>query len=96
MLTLYGNPFSPNSRKVHWALEELGLPYEYKTLDLIRAREQKRESYLLLNPNGRVPTLVDDDFVLYESNAILWYVSDKFGAGRLVPEDLRERARVGQ
>jgi glutathione S-transferase len=93
MVTLYGHPYSPNSRKVHWALEELGAPYEFRTIDLPR-REQKQPDYLRLNPNGRVPTLVDGDFVLYESNAILRYLADKLG--KLLPDPPHLRALVDQ
>jgi glutathione S-transferase len=99
MITLYAHPTSPNSRKVHWALEEMGVPYNYKNVDL-RTREQKKPEFLKLNPNGRVPVLVDGDgdngFVLYESNAILWYLADKFGRGQIVPEDVAERAHIDQ
>jgi glutathione S-transferase len=93
MVTLYGHPYSPNARKVHWALEELGTPYHYRTIDLPR-REQKQPEYLRLNPNGRVPTLVDGDFVLYESNAILRYLADKLG--QLMPGPAHQRALVDQ
>jgi glutathione S-transferase len=95
MLTLYAHPHSPNSRKVHWALEELGVPYTYQTVDLLK-REQKDPGFMRLNPNGRVPVLDDDGFILWESNAILWYVADKFGRGVIVPEDVRERSHIDQ
>jgi glutathione S-transferase len=95
MITLYGNPYSPNTRKVHWALEEMGTPYTYRLVDLAK-REQKSHEYMQLNPNGRVPTLDDDGFILWESNAILWYVADKLGRGVIVPEDVRERALIDQ
>ena len=95
MITLYGSPSSSNSRKVHWALEELGVPYTYQSVDLFK-REQKAPDFLKLNVNGRVPVIDDDGFVLHESNAILWYVADKFGRGVIVPEDVRERAHIDQ
>jgi glutathione S-transferase len=99
MITLHANPYSPNSRKVHFALEEMGAPYVYKTVNLPK-REQKQPEFLRLNPNGRVPVIVDGEgdngLVLYESNAILWYLADKFGRGRLVPEDVAERALIDQ
>lgn len=91
MITLHGHPFSPNSRKVHWALEEMGAPYVYKTVSL-PTREQKSPEFLRLNPNGRVPVMVDGDFTLYESNAILWYLADKYDHGHTVPDDIAERA----
>jgi len=95
MLTLHANPHSPNSRKVHWALEEMGAPYTYQLVDLGK-REQKEPPFLKLNPNGRVPVLDDDGFILYESNAILWYLADKLGRGVIVPEDIKERALIDQ
>jgi glutathione S-transferase len=95
MITLHGHPFSPNSRKVHWALEEMGAPYRYQTVNLA-AREQKSPEFLQLNPNGRVPVLDDDGFLLYESNAILWYLADKYDHGHTVPDDVRERALIDQ
>lgn len=95
MIKLYGHPYSLNARKVHVALEEIGATYEYKTVDL-QAGAQKQAEYLKLNPNGRVPTVDDDGFVLWESNAILWYVADKYGQGKLVPTDYKQRALVDQ
>jgi glutathione S-transferase len=95
MLTLYASPHSANSRKVYWALEEVGANFEYRTVDL-RKGEQKDPAYLKLNPNGRVPTLDDGGFVLWESNALLWYVADKYGQGHLVPNDFGERALIDQ
>ena len=65
MLNLHGHPYSHNSRKIHWALEEMGAEYQYKTVDLMTG-EQKNESFLLMNPNGRVPVLQHDDIVIYE------------------------------
>jgi len=95
MLTVYGHPFSPNTRKVRWALEEADVAYEFKQVDLIK-REQKTPEFLKLNPNGRVPVLDDDGFILWESNAILWYVGDKLGRGTIVPEDVKLRAYIDQ
>lgn len=95
MIILYGSPYSPNSRKVHWLLEEIGAPYRYESLDLM-AGHQKRPEYLRMNPNGRVPTIDDDGLVLWESNAILWYLADKLGRGKVVPEDVPTRAHVDQ
>lgn len=74
MLKLYGFSMSPNTRRALFALEEHGLPYEMVAVDLMKG-EQKAPAYLALNPTGRVPTLVDGDFVLWESNAILEYLA---------------------
>jgi glutathione S-transferase len=76
MITLYHTPQSRSAR-ARWMLEELGVPYEVKKIDLA-AGEQKRPEYLRLNPNGTVPTLVDGDFVLFESAAIVQHLADKF------------------
>jgi glutathione S-transferase len=74
MLKLHGFPMSPNTRRALFALEEHGAAYELVTVNLM-AGEQKTPAYLALNPTGRVPTLVDGDFVLWESNAILEYLA---------------------
>ena len=75
-MKLYTNLFSPNARKVHAVASELRIELETQTLDL-RAGEQRTAEYLALNPNGKVPTLVDGDTVLWESNAILCYLAGK-------------------
>lgn len=87
---------TPNNVKVLIALEELGLPYETRALKLSE-NEQKEPWYLRLNPNGRTPTIVDKengDFAVFESGAILLYLAEK--AGRMLPEDRKERSRVVQ
>jgi glutathione S-transferase len=75
-MKLYTNLFSPNARKVHAVATELGLDLETHTVDL-RAGEQRTPEYLALNPNGKVPTLVDGDTVMWESDAILCYLAGK-------------------
>lgn len=82
---------TPNSVKVLIALEELGLPYALKQVN-VRKGEQKNEAFLALNPNGKVPVLVDDGFVLTESAAILVYLAEK--TGKLSPQEAIGRARV--
>ena len=85
---------SPNVRKVLIALEELGLPYEIKWTD-ITAGEQFSDEYLQVNPNGKVPAIVDHDgpggrsIALFESAAILLYLAEK--TGRLLPADPARR-----
>jgi glutathione S-transferase len=93
MITLYGHPYSHNARKVHWALEELATPYEYATVDLMGGGH-KTADFLEMNPNGRVPVIHDGPLVLYESNAILWYLAEKSRA--LLPSDFAGRATVLQ
>jgi len=75
-MKLYTNLFSPNARKVHAVAHELGIELETQKVDL-RAGEQRAPEYLALNPNGKVPTLVDGDTVLWESNAIMCYLAGK-------------------
>jgi GST-like protein len=87
---------TPNGWKVSIALEELGLPYEVRPIALSR-NEQKEEWFLKLNPNGRIPVIIDhdhDDFVVFESGAILLYLAEK--TGKLLPSDPKARSRVVQ
>ncbi len=92
MLTVYA--FStPNSVKVPIALEELGLAYDLRPVN-IRAGAQKSADYLALNPNGKVPLLIDGDLVLAESGAILVHLAEK--TGHLLPVEPHLRARTFQ
>jgi len=95
MMTLY-TAATPNGHKVSIALEELGLPYTLRVLDLAAA-EQKQPWFLAINPNGRIPAIVDhtaQDFAVFESGAILIYLAEK--TGRLMPTDVKGRSRVIQ
>ncbi len=87
---------TPNGHKVSIALEELGLDYDYRVLDLGRL-EQKEAWFLAINPNGRIPAIVDHeagDFAVFESGAILVYLAEK--TGRLMPDQAKGRSRVLQ
>jgi GST-like protein len=87
---------TPNGHKVSIALEELGLRYTVRVVNLTRL-EQREPWFLELNPNGRIPVIVDrgaDDFVVFESGAILVYLAEK--TGRLMPADPKGRSRVMQ
>ncbi|RPD62373.1 glutathione S-transferase C-terminal-like protein [Lentinus tigrinus ALCF2SS1-7] len=78
--TLYSNQGGPNGWKVVMVLEELGLSYETIYLDLYK-EESKSPEFLKVNPNGRIPALIDhknDDFVIWESDAIMLYLVDKY------------------
>jgi glutathione S-transferase len=90
-MQLHDFAFSSNSRKVRALVYELGITVEPVTVDL-RKGAQRDPKFLALNPHGRVPVLVDDGFVLAESNAILAYLAGK--AGKLLPTTLRGRAEV--
>ncbi len=95
MIDLYTSA-TPNGWKASIALEELQLPYEVHAISLM-AGEQKEPEYVKLNPNGRIPTIVDrdeDDFAVFESGAILIYLAEK--AGSLLPSDRKGRSRVIQ
>jgi glutathione S-transferase len=91
VLKIWGRRNSINVQKVLWCCGELGLDYE--RIDAGGAFGLTRDpEYLALNPNGLVPTISDDGFVLWESNAIVRYLAARHGPGTLWPEDLRERA----
>ncbi|HYT86451.1 MAG TPA: glutathione S-transferase family protein, partial [Burkholderiales bacterium] len=91
MLKLWGRINSINVQKVLWALEELKVPYE-RTDAGLQFGVVNELFYRKMNPNGRVPTIEDDGLVLWESNAIVRYLSAKHGAGTLWPDDPRQRA----
>jgi GSH-dependent disulfide-bond oxidoreductase len=84
---------TPNGWKVSIALEEMGLPYEVRVIDFA-SNEQKADWYVRLNPNGRIPTLEDHGFVVFESGAILLYLAEK--TGEFLPPDVHGRSRVMQ
>jgi len=87
---------TPNGWKVSIALEELGLPYTVRPISL-GALEQKEEWFLKINPNGRIPAIIDHangDFVVFESGAILIYLAEK--TGKLLPSEPKARSRVLQ
>jgi len=91
MIDLYTAP-TPNGHKASVTLEELGLPYETHAINL-PANEQKEEWYLKLNPNGRIPVIVDreeDGFAVFETGAIMIYLAEK--TGRLMPTDPKGRS----
>jgi GST-like protein len=95
MIDLY-TAATPNGRKVSIVLEEMELPYELQVIDL-GAGDQKQPEYLRLNPNGRIPTIVDrdnDDFAVFESGAILWYLAEK--TGQFLPQNPKSRSEVLQ
>lgn len=94
-MTLYGGRTTRAGRCI-WMLEELSQPYHLHVVDF-RGGEHRSPEYLKLNPNGKVPTLVDGDLVLSESAAIVTYLGDRFPQAGLVPEPrTAERARYDQ
>lgn len=95
MIDFYTSP-TPNGWKVAMALEELALPYSVQYIDLASG-DQHAPDFLAMNPNGRIPVIVDrdvDDLVIFDSNAILFYLAEK--TGRLLPADGAARYDVVQ
>ncbi|WPN59504.1 glutathione S-transferase family protein [Pseudomonas sp. P9_31] len=95
MIDLY-TAATPNGHKVSIVLEELGLPYTVHALSFDK-KEQKSEDFLKINPNGRIPAIVDrahGDFAVFESGAILIYLAEM--TGKLLPQDPKGRSVVLQ
>jgi glutathione S-transferase len=87
---------TPNGWKASIMLEEVGLPYRVRAIDLGKL-EQKQDWFLAINPNGRIPAIVDHDegdFAVFESGAILIYLAEK--TGKLLPKDVKGRSRAIQ
>jgi glutathione S-transferase len=82
-IVLYHHPFSRAGTTV-WMLEELGLPYELRWVD-IQAGDQKKPEFLALNPMGKLPVITDGPVVVSESAAIAIYLGDRYSAGKLAP-----------
>lgn len=92
-MQFYYTPMSSATR-VHWALEEVGAPYEKIKIDLA-AGDQKKPEFLALNPNGKIPLLVVDGKPIFESLAILLFLSERFGVEKgLFPAEIAERAEA--
>jgi glutathione S-transferase len=92
-IKIHYHPFSTYSRRVRIALHEKQIPHELVAIDMV-ARKHREQPYLSLNPYGRVPTLEEDGFLLYESTAILNYLEATHPTPPLLPADVRSRALV--
>lgn len=95
MIDLYTAP-TPNGHKASCTLEALQIPYETQFVNISEG-DQKKPDFLAINPNGRIPAIVDrelDNFAVFESGAIMIYLAEK--AGRLLPTDVQGRSRVMQ
>src|SRR3954464_1654229 len=94
MLKIYGIPRSRAFRTL-WMAKELGLEYENVAVDM-GTGETRTHEYLAVNPNGHIPAIDDDGFVLWESMAINLYLAKKHGSGSLYPARLEDEARAWQ
>jgi len=95
MIDLY-TAATPNGHKISIALEEMELEYRVHALDLMAA-EQKQPEFTAVNPNGRIPAIIDtdnDNFSVFESGAILLYLAEK--TGKFLPQDPKKRSQVIQ
>ncbi len=95
MLKVLGKPSSINVRKVLWLCAEMNLAHAHEAWGS-GFRPTDTPEFLALNPNGLVPVIVDEDFVLWESNTICRYLAARHGRDDLLPNDPRARARVEQ
>ncbi len=94
-MKLYNSNGSPNALRSRAVIHELGLPVEIVNLDIGKG-ENRTPEFLALNPNGKVPTLVDGDVTIWESRAINAYLAGKAPAAGLYPDDLVSRAMIDQ
>ena len=94
-MKLYGNTNTKsfNTLKIRFALAEIGAPYEFEPVDLAKG-ESRTPDFKRLNPHGKVPVLQDGDFALPESDAILWYLGEKYQDANLLPPAGRRRRRA--
>ncbi len=95
MLKLYDHPLSGNCYKVRLALSQLGIEYQKEYLDIFKG-EQHSQGYQSVNPNRKIPVLIDGGFRMWESNAILLYLGRKYSPNRLYLEDLEGYGRMAQ
>ncbi|MBP9742091.1 MAG: glutathione S-transferase family protein [Burkholderiales bacterium] len=94
MIHLYGSPISSPTNKACYLLNYMEIPYKFHDLNLIKGEHHVPE-YLEINPYGKIPALMDEDFSLAESNAILRYLAAKYESP-LYPAELKARAVVDQ
>jgi glutathione S-transferase len=94
-MKLYNGNFSPNALRTRAVIYELGIDIEIIEVD-VRGGGNRAPEYLKLNPNGKVPVLVDGDLVIWESRAINAYLAGKYPAKGLYPADLKQRAIIDQ
>jgi len=95
MLRILGRANSFNVRKVLWVCDEIGIPYQREDFGRGFSPTNTPE-FLKLNPVGQVPTVIEDGFVMRESNSIVRYLAARHGAKNLYPDDPRQRQRIEQ
>ena len=95
MIVFYGSPRSSATRS-RWLLEELGVPYDYRPVDITKPRSERDPELRQVSPMAKVPALIDGDVKIIESAAINLYLAEKYDAGGLGPKDERERAEMMQ
>jgi len=95
MLEVWGRPYSSNVIPVIWTAAEVGVEWELKLAGGSFGQLDTPE-FAAMNPNRMIPTIRDDDFALWESNAIIRYLCDRYAEGTLSPEDLQARAEADQ
>ena len=95
MIKILGRPNSVNVQKVMWTAAEIGVSVDRQDIGGAFGGNDT-EDYLAKNPNGQVPTLVDGDFVLWESQAIVRYLSESYGAAPWYPASLKDRGLCSQ
>jgi len=95
MLTLYATPLSANGRKVIGVSRQLGLKIDIRPVNVYRG-EGRTAKYLAINPSGKIPTLVDGELTLFESNAIMQYLCEAYGDARLWSSDPKKRALIAR
>lgn len=95
MIKLYDHPLSGNSYKSRLLLNHLGVEYERINVDVFKG-EQNDPKFAALNPNKKIPVLVDEDFVMWESNALLFYLGKKYSPNDYYPEDAQTHGLVAQ
>lgn len=94
-LKLYDNAKNPNSRKIHAIAHEIGITLQLVPIDLLSGEGQRPE-FLKLNPNGKIPTLLDGDHSVWESNAIMGYLASQYGNHMFIPLDAKTRSQMDQ
>ncbi|MGB3729483.1 MAG: glutathione S-transferase family protein, partial [Thermodesulfobacteriota bacterium] len=95
MIKLYDHQLSGNSYKSRLLLNQLGVEYERINVDVFKG-EQNDPKFAALNPNKKIPVLVDEGFVIWESNALLFYIGKKYSPNPFYPEDPKAHGLVAQ